>query len=191
MDNPPVASRADLKRLKETLLAHALVTDATAVVGQDVIRGTYLVAYAAVQQELSQLEMRMYLGTRLPDHLVPAIIYMAREIPRTQDGRIDQRSLPRPSLGRGSGRIPATPEERVLCDLYAELLEVPEVGPEDGFFDFGGHSLLANRLVDLVRVSLGRELPLRSVFEAPRVCDLAVLLVKARSAPSSLPSADR
>ncbi|MFD7941385.1 phosphopantetheine-binding protein [Streptomyces sp. NPDC059755] len=187
MDNPSGLSPVDLREIEEVLDAHALVESSTVTVHTDAERGTYLVAYVAVQQELSQHELRMYVGMHLSDDMVPAVLYMMRELPLTQDGKIDHRSLPKPSLRGGSGRMPATPEERVLCDLYAEVLGVPEVGPEDGFFDFGGHSLLANRLIDLIRISLGLDIPLRSVFEAPRVCDLAISLKTARAAQPPFP----
>ena len=76
------------------------------------------------------------------------------------------------SPGKVGQRPPRTSVEKVLCDLFAEVLEVPLVGIDDNFFELGGHSLLATRLVSRIRSVLKTELPIRALFDNPTVATL-------------------
>ncbi|TDB85356.1 hypothetical protein E1264_21570, partial [Actinomadura sp. KC216] len=119
--------------------------------------------------------VRESLKGRLPGYMVPSVIMTVDALPLTVNGKLDRRALPDPGGNgpRRAGRPPRTPVERVLCTLFAEILDAPGVGVDDGFFDLGGHSLLATRLVGRVRAALGAELAIRELFEAPTVAELA------------------
>ncbi|GGM47309.1 hypothetical protein GCM10011608_35080 [Micromonospora sonchi] len=126
-------------------------------------------------RESSQLpgEIRAALAEQLPVYMVPAVVVAVDRLPLTANGKVDRDALPTPDLAVAvRGRAPSTDRERLLCELFAEVLGLDEVGVDDNFFELGGHSLLAVRLVNAVRVRTGVELGVRAVFEAQTVLEL-------------------
>jgi amino acid adenylation domain-containing protein/non-ribosomal peptide synthase protein (TIGR01720 family) len=121
--------------------------------------------------------IRDWAAERLPAALVPAVFTGVAALPLTAAGKLDRRALPSPAPPpAGRTGTPATATERALARIWAGLLGVPGPGPLAGFFDLGGHSLLVTRLVSRIRGELGREVPLRLVFEHPVLRDLAVAI---------------
>ena len=119
-------------------------------------------------------ELRGFVAGRLPEFMVPAAIMVLESLPLTVNGKLDRRALPAPEFISGVAyRAPRDRRERVLAALFGEVLGVTRVGIDDGFFDLGGHSLSAMRLVARVRAELGLEVPIRAVFDAPTVAGLA------------------
>src|SRR5207302_3358926 len=105
-----------------------------------------------------------------PDYMVPAAIMLLKQLPLTAHGKLDLQNLPSPEFqANHSYRASRTPEEEMLCEIFARVLNVGNVSIDDNFFELGGHSLLAARLVSQVRAVLGAELGLRAVFETPTV----------------------
>ncbi|HYG65055.1 MAG TPA: amino acid adenylation domain-containing protein, partial [Thermoanaerobaculia bacterium] len=137
-------------------------------------------------------ELRAFLGTRLPDYMLPAAFVPLEAMPLTPNGKLDHRALARlglaADLSQGADRYaaPRTPTEERLAAIWADLLKVPRVGAEDDFFTLGGHSLLATQAVSRVRDAFGVELPLRALFEAPTVAGLAAVIDSAREADPGL-----
>ena len=122
-------------------------------------------------------DLRTLAADRLPEHMVPSAIVVLDALPVTANGKLDRRALPSPDpVAPTSDREPRTPAERQLCELFADVLSLPRVGPDDSFFALGGHSLLATRLIARVRTTLNAELEVRSVFETPTPAGLAALV---------------
>lgn len=140
-----------------------------------VLREEALVAY--VTGDVDPDELRRQLASRLPAHLIPAFIVRLPELPFNSNGKVDRGALPAPDrTPRGTGRAPATEDEHTLCNLFADVLGLPEVGIDDDFFALGGHSLLAARLIPRIQQALHVKLSVRALFEAPTVASLAARL---------------
>ena len=162
--------RIELGEIEAALLARPEIAQAAVVVREDRRGDTRLVAYL-VATALGDL--RGELGRVLPDYMVPSAFVSLDALPLTANGKLDRKALPVPDLVPVAvDDRPRTPQEAVLCGLFAEVLGLPDVGVRDGFFQLGGHSLLATRLISRIRATLNVELPIRVLFEAPSVSAL-------------------
>ena len=118
-------------------------------------------------------EARAALAERLPAYMVPAAVVVMEALPLTVNGKLDTRALPGPGYAGGGYRAPASAIEQVLAGIYAQVLGLEQVGVEDSFFDLGGDSILAMRLIAAVNTSLDADLSVRTVFDAPTVRSLS------------------
>ncbi|MGW2048295.1 non-ribosomal peptide synthase/polyketide synthase [Streptomyces sp. NPDC001858] len=186
--------RIELGEIEAALAAHPGVAQVAVLARQDRADDTRLVAYLvpAAGTAPSSAELRAHLRERLPEYMAPSALVVLDALPLTANGKLDHRALPAPDLApAAAARAPRTPQEQVLCELFAEVLGVASAGVEDGFFDLGGHSLLATRLAARIRATLGVEMPLRTLFEAPTPAGLAAALVAAGPAQAALARRER
>ncbi len=131
-------------------------------------------AYANDPQTNTKVSaVRQWLGARLPDYMVPAQIVVLDEFPLTASGKVDRKALPAPVFAATPFRAPQTPTEKIVADAFAEVLGVDQVGLDDDFFALGGDSLIAIRVSARLESALGREVPVRYLFDASTVGGLA------------------
>ena len=118
-------------------------------------------------------ELRAQLAERLPAYMVPAAVVILPELPLTVNGKLDKRALPSPEYTAGVYRAPATRTEEIVAGIYAQVLGLERVGVDDSFFDLGGDSISAMRLVAAINTALDSHLAVRTLFHAPSARSLS------------------
>ncbi len=166
----------------ETVLAeHPQVRAAVVVTRASTTGEPRLVAYVQLEQahrgNLGQWHLKLYLQAHLPEYMIPAQIVVLEAFPLTPNGKVDKRALPDPGDIQDGERVTQegarTQIEELIQGLWLEVLGVEHIGISDNFFERGGHSLLAMRLIARVRTLLNLEMPVRTVFEAPTIAGMA------------------
>ena len=165
----------------ETALARQPAIREAIVTTQDVAEGdTRLVAYITAQPgaTIVPVDVRARLQDILPDYMIPAGFIVLDRIPLTPNGKVDRAALPRPDFGVQAGDrppfvAPRTPTEKLVAQVWSELLHIEPIGGDDSFFGLGGHSLLAMRATVLLGRALGKQLPVRIFFSKNTVCQCA------------------
>ncbi|PWV45670.1 non-ribosomal peptide synthetase [Nocardiopsis sp. L17-MgMaSL7] len=143
--------------------------------------GPALVAYYRSHGSGLDRELRDLAAASLPGYMEPAAYVELAEFPRTPSGKLDRAALPDPEpVGReDSGDEGLSSVEQLIARVWATVLGVPVIGAEDDFFRLGGHSLLAIKLVSQVKAQLGVKIPLKAVYENPKLRDLASVIESA------------
>jgi len=167
--------RIELGEIEAALDQHPAVRNAVVVAREDAPGEKRLVAY--VVAETTADELRRFLKSKLPDHMVPAVFVPLESLPLLSNGKVNRRALPAPDRTRpeleNAFAAPRTATEELLAEIWAEVLGVERVGIHDNFFDLGGHSLLATQAASRMREAFQVEISLRRLFEAPTVAGLA------------------
>ena len=126
--------------------------------------------------------LRQYLRRKLPDYMVPSAFVMLDELPLTPAGKVDRSKLPAPGPQRPESEVlyvaPRTPTEQILAGIWADTLHLESVGIHDNFFDLGGHSLAASRVISRVIQTFKLDLPLQALFDVPTVAQMAEVVAR-------------
>src|SRR5262245_5596242 len=168
--------RIELGEIEAALREEVGVAQAAVTVREDRPGEKRLVGYVVPipGQSLDPRALRQHVAEKLPENIVPSAIMIVESMLLTPSGKLDRKALPTPEYVSEIGyRAPQSPQEDLLCLLFAEVLGLERVGIDDGFFDLGGHSLLTMRLVSRIRATLGVEIAIRTLFESPSVAELA------------------
>ena len=177
--------RIELGEVEAALGEHPAVREAV-VMAQRQGGGSRLLAYVVPNPEVwpsdraADPDLRAFLADRLPDYMLPAAFLEIDALPLTANGKVDRASLERSAARRvaaGRAAIRAdsivTPQEEVLAAIWSEVLDIEQIGADGDFFELGGHSLLATRVISQIRLAFRVELPLRAIFEASTLTELA------------------
>jgi amino acid adenylation domain-containing protein len=178
--------RVEPGEIVAVLRAHPSVSAAIVAARPDASGAQRLVAWvvpsAGAAMEVDAL--RAHLGERLPEWMVPAGWVGVSALPLTANGKVDRAALPDPDGQSVEAEHvePRTEAERELAAVWREVLKAERVGAHDTFFALGGHSLLAMQLAARIHAAMGVELPLRTLFDNPRLADMAARVDDARDA---------
>jgi amino acid adenylation domain-containing protein len=176
--------RIELGEIESILVQHPAVRDAVVLAREDMPGDKRLVAYVVLRAAngIGRSELRTFLKQKLPEYMVPSAILFLAALPLSANGKVDRRALPVPEYDQLAAESefvePRTSLEETIATIWADILKLPRVGIHDNFFELGGHSLLATQVISRLRTSLGIELPLRTIFEAPTVEELAVAVLE-------------
>jgi acyl-coenzyme A synthetase/AMP-(fatty) acid ligase/acyl carrier protein len=175
--------RVEPGEVERVLSQHPAIRKAAVVVsnsGEERFLAAYLVWQAEAAGEVG--ELRAWLREKVPAHLLPEVFIPLPELPLTASGKVDRATLPAPGAPQADEQAyvpPRSPLEEQLAEIWRRVLGSDRIGVHDNFFEIGGHSLKATRIIAHLRQELGVELPLEALFEEPTIAGLAAAVVQA------------
>ena len=177
--------RIELGEIESVLSKHSGVRQCLVMACQDEMGTTRLVAYFVAQEgaDPSSDELAGHLKQSLPEYMIPSAFLVLDAFPLTPNGKIDRKRLPAPDYQQNAGEgyvAPRTPTEEKVAAIWAEVLHLDRVGATDDFFAIGGHSLLAAQVISRLRQALEIEIPLKAMFESPKLEVLAARIQQAK-----------
>jgi len=179
--------RINPSEIETALLGEESIQEAVVVARESPAGEQRLVAYIVPSSPYAPTvtDMRRSLAKTLPDYMIPTAFIMLEAFPRTPTGKVDRRALPVPGNSRPELNTtyvaPRTPVEKELTQIWAEVLSLDQIGIHDNFFDLGGHSLTASRVVYRVIQTFQLELPVRLLFDSPTVAEMALVIAANRA----------
>ena len=201
--------RIELGEIEAVLDSHPDVRQSVAIAREDVPGDQRLVAYIVPQSGIPEggdaategsggsdlvAELRRRLSEKLPEFMMPSAFVVLDAMPLSPNGKVNRSALPAPEFSRDESEVfvgPSNPVEEKLAEIWAEVLHLPQVSVHDNFFSLGGHSLLATQVVSRIRKWASVELPLRAMFEAPTIAELALRVEHLQATAPPLPPVRR
>jgi acyl carrier protein len=175
--------RVAVAEIERALLTHRQIREAAVLAWDRDPREKKLVAYIACRRQPAPTvnELYLFLRDKIPDYMLPAAFLVMDALPVT-NGKLDRTALPEPDNSRPALAaplvLPRSSIEDKLAKIWAEVLGIDELGIYDNFFDLGGHSLTATRIVSLVLKQFQLEIPLRSLFESPTIAQMGEVIAE-------------
>ncbi|SMG55422.1 amino acid adenylation domain-containing protein [Rhodococcus rhodochrous J3] len=192
--------RIELGEVEAAVLAQDEVAHAAVIVREDTPGAARIVAYVVAHEGMSidTEALRSGVAVVLPEYMVPSAFVVIDAIPLTVNGKLDRRALPEPVFETRGFRAPSTPIEEIVAGVFADVLGVDRIGADDDFFALGGNSLIATQVVSRLGAALDAQVPVRTLFEASTVAELATRVeqesgrgarvpLTARTRPESIP----
>ncbi|MEY2396335.1 MAG: hypothetical protein QOF94_2680, partial [Acidobacteriaceae bacterium] len=170
--------RIELGEIEAVLAKHASVRQCLVLAREDEPGLKRLVAYVVSSSAGAPNEdaLRDHLKRSLPEFMIPSAFVVLDSLPLTPNGKVDRKALPAPEYKGDAGETyvaPRNPTEERIASVWAEVLHLERVSADSDFFSLGGHSLLAAQVISRLRQGFGAEIPLKSMFEFPKLADLA------------------
>ncbi|EAZ88188.1 non-ribosomal peptide synthetase, partial [Crocosphaera chwakensis] len=175
--------RIELGEIETILTKYSYVREAKIMIREDNYSNQRLVAYIILNPcqtsslKISQ-QIKEYLQEKLPNYMIPSVFIILETFPLTPNGKIDYHSFPEPDFStlKKNYIAPRTTEQKILANLWSQVLKIENIGINDNFFELGGHSLLATQLVSLVKETLNIEISMSLLFEYPTISQLSKYL---------------
>ncbi len=171
--------RIELGEIESELATHPAVHECVVITYKDAAGNHNLIAYITpeVEQRPAEEQLRQYLKERLPHYMIPSSIVFLEKLPMTTSGKIDRFALPQTTGVSNRKQTvmvePRTPVEAFLAETWRQLLGGDRIDIHTNFFHIGGHSLLAIQVISRLKHTFNVDIPLRSIFEAPTIAQLA------------------
>ncbi len=184
--------RIELGEIEAVLDAHPQIDQTVVLATDDLAGNKQLVAYIATNHAPSTSQLREFLAAKLPEYMIPSVFVALDSIPLTPNGKVDRRALPEPDIRQQiekSYQAPSTVEEKLIADIWKEILKLDKVGIGDNFLELGGNSLLAMQIISRMRQVLNIDLPLNTLFNFPTIAELTQVI--AQQAPEHVAVIER
>jgi natural product biosynthesis luciferase-like monooxygenase protein len=171
--------RIELGEIEAALMQHSDVRQAVVTLRTDQADDPQLAAYLvpAEGRTPEPAALREFLRQKLPEHMVPALYVVLEKLPLTPNGKVDRKALPAPAGRRAKAAngfaAPQAGVEQALATIWKNILRVEQIGADDNFFDFGGHSLQVVQVQNRLRETLGVDVPVLKLFQFPTIRTLA------------------
>jgi amino acid adenylation domain-containing protein len=176
--------RIELGEIESVVQQSGFIKQNVVLIKEDRQSNKRLIGYIVHGQIYEKDKFQDYLKERLPEYMIPQLWMELTELPLTPNGKIDKKALPDPDISILSAQnyvAPQNPTQSTLIDIWKEVLEIEKPGIHDNFFEIGGHSLLAMRVIAGVRKQLDLELGVKDIFTHPTVEQLANFILSKES----------
>jgi amino acid adenylation domain-containing protein len=189
--------RVEVGEISAVLSRHPALSAAVVRAVGERETGRRLIAYVVPEMsdrlvDLDSEQLSTFLKKKLPEYMIPSAFVLLDQLPLTANGKIDLNALPVPDTAgtwQTTGFVaPRTPLEELIAERWSDILELPEVGVMDDFFEMGGDSVTGTQVVSDIRETLKIEFPLRQLFEAPTVAGTAEYVQSMRRAQIESPT---
>jgi len=172
--------RIELGEIESRMMSFPGLREAVVLAREDQPGEKRLVAYFVGVEDISAASLRGHLATALPEYMVPAAYVQLQALPLTPNGKVDRKALPAPDMSAQNSDVatqePRTPTEKILARIWCDMLGLQQVGIRNNFFDVGGHSLLAVRVIGEINKTLKIRLTVSAFFQDPTIEALATIL---------------
>lgn len=176
--------RVELEEIESAINSFPGIRIAAAAEQRDSQKRQYLAGYYVAEQAADEKKLRKYLSQRLPGYMIPNYFVRLSEMPLTASGKTDRKSLPVPKTDGETGKAaeytaPETETEKIVSDIWKHTLSVSRAGKQDDFWELGGDSLLAIKILNQLEARFHVELSVRDIMENPSLEQLAALIEQA------------